>query len=73
MQIANKAKSFWTFEQQTNQKVEQTKNKEPKRNNGNIFGLFVFWKARTKQEQQKKERKKVKHGYTNNRQNMMCR
>jgi hypothetical protein len=44
--------------------------KQTKRNNRNIFGLFVFWKVETKQEQQRK-RKKAKHGYTKFRQNMM--
>jgi hypothetical protein len=46
--------------------------KQTKRNNRNIFGLFVFWKAETKQEQQRK-RKKAKHGYTKSQQNMMYR
>ena len=32
------------------------------RNNRNIFGLFVFWKVETKQEQLKKE---SDHRYTN--------
>jgi hypothetical protein len=31
-----------------------------KRNNGNIFGLFVFWKVEIKV----REIKKTKHGYT---------
>jgi hypothetical protein len=31
--------------------------KKTKRNNENIFGLFVFWKARIKQEQQRKRKK----------------
>jgi hypothetical protein len=47
--------------------------KQTKRNNRNIFGLFVFWKAEIKQEQRKKERKKAKHGYTKFRHNMMYR
>jgi hypothetical protein len=46
--------------------------KQTKRNNRNIFGLFVFWKAEIKQEQQRKG-KKAKHGYTKSRQNMMYR
>jgi hypothetical protein len=46
--------------------------KKAKRNNRNIFGLFVFWKVETKQEQQIK-RKKAKHGYTKSRHNMMYR
>jgi hypothetical protein len=47
---ANKAKYFWIF-QISNQKqqVKQTKARKLKRqikkNNGNIFGLFVFWKV----------------------------
>jgi hypothetical protein len=46
--------------------------KQTKRNNRNIFGLFVFWKVEVKQEQQRK-RKKAKHGYTKSRQNMIYR
>jgi ribosomal protein L15E len=48
--IANKAKYFWIF-QISNQKqqVKQTKarklKRQTKRNNGNIFGLFAFWKV----------------------------
>jgi hypothetical protein len=44
--------------------------KQTERNKRNIFGLFVFWKAEIKQEQQRK-RKKAKHGYTKFRHNMM--
>jgi hypothetical protein len=49
-ETANKAKYFWIF-QISNQKqqVKQTKARklirQTKRNNGNIFGLFVFWKV----------------------------
>jgi hypothetical protein len=46
--------------------------KQTKRNNRNIFGLFVFSKVETKKEQQRKI-KKAKHGYTMPRQNMMYR
>jgi hypothetical protein len=46
--------------------------KQTKRNNKNIFGLFVFWKVEAKQEQQRK-RMKAKHGYTKSRRNMMYR
>jgi hypothetical protein len=46
--------------------------KQTKRNNKNIFGLFVFWKVEIKKEKQRK-RKKVKHGYIKYRQNMMYR
>jgi hypothetical protein len=48
--IANKAKYFWIF-QISNQKwrTKQTKarklKRQTKRNNRNIFGLFVFWKV----------------------------
>jgi hypothetical protein len=49
--IGNKANQDWKMKEQT------------KRNNRNIFGLFVFWiveiRARTT-----KKRKKAKHGYT---------
>jgi hypothetical protein len=34
--------------------------RQTKRNNGNIFGLFVFWKAKIRT----RTIKKVKHGYT---------
>jgi hypothetical protein len=49
-ETANKAKYFWIF-QISNQKweIKQTKARklkiQTKRNNGNIFGIFVFWKA----------------------------
>ncbi len=39
-----------------------------KRNNGNIFGLFVFWKAKAKTMEKKHEsetKRKRKDGYTN--------
>jgi hypothetical protein len=36
--------------------------RQTKRNNRNIFGLFVFWKAEIKIRTTKKN--KVKHGYT---------
>jgi hypothetical protein len=76
-EIANKAKYFWIFRiLNRNYKVKQTNTrklkKQTKRNNRNIFGLFVFWKVETKQEHQRK-RKKMKHGYTKFRQNMMYR
>jgi hypothetical protein len=73
-ETANKVKYFWIF-QISNRKwrTRQTKAKklkrQTKRNNGNIFGLFVFWKV----EIRKKITKKVKHGYTKYRQNMICR
>jgi hypothetical protein len=53
--------------------IKQTKarrlKRQTKRNNRNIFGLFVFWKVviRTRTT------KKAKHGYTKYRQNMICR
>jgi hypothetical protein len=40
-----------------------------KRNNGNIFGLFVFWK----EEIRARIIKKAKHGYTKDRQNIIYR
>jgi hypothetical protein len=54
-----------------NQKLRKLK-RQTKRNNGNIFGLFVFWKAEIRTRTTKK-RKKTKHGYTKYRQNMICR
>jgi hypothetical protein len=44
--------------------------KQTKRNNGNIVGLFVFWKVEIRTRITKK-RKKAKHGYTKYRQNMI--
>jgi hypothetical protein len=46
-EIVNKAKYFWIFQiPNRKQKVKQTKarklKRQTKRNNGNIFGLFVF-------------------------------
>jgi hypothetical protein len=46
--IANKAKYFWIFQiSNRKQQVKQTKarklKRQTKRNNRNIFGLFVFW------------------------------
>jgi hypothetical protein len=76
-ETANKAKSFWIF-QIPNQKWETKPTKarklkrQTKRNNRNIFGLFVFWKVEIRTRTTKK-RKKVKHGYTKYRQNMICR
>jgi hypothetical protein len=43
--------------------------RQMKRNNGNIFGLFVFWK----EEIRTRTIKKAKYGYTKDRQNMICR
>jgi hypothetical protein len=49
-EISNKAKYFWIF-QISNRKwrTKQTKarklKRQMKRNNRNIFGLFVFWKV----------------------------
>jgi hypothetical protein len=76
-ETSNKAKSFWIFRiPNRNWKVKQTNTrklkKQRKRNNRNIFGIFVFWEVETKQEQQRKI-KKVKHGYTKSRQNIMYR
>jgi hypothetical protein len=75
-ETTNKAKYFWIF-QISNQKweIKQTKarklKRQTKRNNGNIFGLFVFWKVEIRIRATK--RKKVKHGYTKYRQNMIYR
>jgi 3-methyladenine DNA glycosylase AlkD len=70
----NKAKYFGFFNSQTeNRKQSKPKlrnlQRQIKRNNGNIFGLFVFWKA----EIRTRITKKAKHGYTKYRQNMICR
>jgi hypothetical protein len=48
--IANKAKYFWIFRISNKKwRTKQTKarklKRQTKRNNGNIFGLFVFWKV----------------------------
>jgi hypothetical protein len=57
-------------------KTKQTKSRElkrqTKRNNGNIFGHFEFWKVEIRTRTTKKI-KKAKHGYTKYRQNMMYR
>jgi hypothetical protein len=72
--IANKAKYFWIFQiANRKQQVKQTKarklKRQTKRNNRNIFGLFVFWK----EEIRARTIKKAKHGYTKDRQNIICR
>jgi hypothetical protein len=70
---ANKAKYFWIFQiSNRKQEVKQTKARElkkTKRNNENIFGLFVFWKVAIRTRTIKE--KKAKHGYTKYRQNMI--
>jgi hypothetical protein len=43
--------------------------RKTKRNNGNIFGLFMFWKVEIKM----RTIKKMKHGYTKDRLNIICR
>jgi hypothetical protein len=61
-ETSNKAKYLWIF-QISNQKweIKQTKarklRRQTKRNNGNIFDLFVFWKAeiRTRTTKKRKE------------------
>jgi hypothetical protein len=47
-ETTNKVKYFWIFQiSNRKQQVKQTKarklKRQTKRNNGNIFGLFVFW------------------------------
>jgi hypothetical protein len=60
-ETANKAKYFWIF-QISNRKwrTKQTKarklKRQTKRNNGNIFGLFVFWKAEIRTRTTKKRK-----------------
>jgi hypothetical protein len=49
-ETTNKAKYFWIFQiSNRKQQVKQTKarklKRQTKRNNGNIFGLLVFWKV----------------------------
>jgi hypothetical protein len=73
-ETANKAKYFWIFQISNRKwKVKQTKARKLKRqtnrNNGNIFGLFVFWEVviRTRTT------KKAKHGYTKYQQNIIGR
>jgi hypothetical protein len=73
-EIANKAKYFWIFQiPNRKQQVKQTKarklKRQTKRNNRNIFGLFVFWE----EEIRTRTIKKAKHGYTKDRQNVICR
>jgi hypothetical protein len=55
---------FGFFKYQTEKKVRQTKarklKRQTKRNNGNIFGLFMFWKV----EIRTRTIQKAKHGYT---------
>ena len=46
-----------------NQKRKNQK-KQMKRNNGNIFGLFVFWEVKANKNNREKARKR-KDGYTN--------
>jgi hypothetical protein len=54
-------------------KANQTRKlkRQTKRNNGNIFGLFVFCKVEIRIRTTKG--KKANHGYTKYRQNMMYR
>jgi hypothetical protein len=60
-ETTNKVKSFWIF-QISNQKykTKQTKTRklkrQAKRTNGNIFGLFVFWKVEIKTRTTKKRK-----------------
>jgi hypothetical protein len=62
--IANKTKYFWIF-QISNQKwrTKQTKarklKRQTKRNNGNIFGLFAFWKVETRTRTIKKRKRNM--------------
>jgi hypothetical protein len=48
--------------------VKQTKDRKPKkqkeRNNGNIFGLFVFWKSGNKNENNKESEAWIYNGPT---------
>jgi hypothetical protein len=75
-ETTNKAKYIWIF-QISNRKwrTKQTKARKPKRqtkrNNGNIFVLFVFWKVEIRTRIT--EKKEAKRGYTKYRQNMICR
>jgi hypothetical protein len=61
---ANKAKYFWIF-QISNRKweIKQTRarklKRQTKRNNGNIFGLFVFWKVVIRTRTTKKRKRNV--------------
>jgi hypothetical protein len=66
-EITNKAKSYWIFQKPNRKwKMKQTNTRklkrQTKRNNRNIFGIFVFWKVEIKTRTTKK--KKAKHGYT---------
>jgi hypothetical protein len=63
-ETANKAKYFWIFQMSNRkQKVKQTKarklKRQTKRNNGNIFGLFVFWEVVIKTRTTKKRKRNM--------------
>jgi hypothetical protein len=63
-EIANKAKYFWIFQiSNRKQQVKQTKarklKRQAKRNNGNIFGLFVFWKVEIRTRTIKKRKRNM--------------
>jgi hypothetical protein len=63
-EITNKAKYFWIF-QISNRKwrTKQTKARklirQTKRNNKNIFGLFVFWKVEIRTRTTKKRKRNM--------------
>jgi hypothetical protein len=61
---SNKAKYFWIFQiSNRKQQVKQTKarklERQTKRNNGNIFGLFVFWKEEIRMRPIKKRKRNM--------------
>jgi hypothetical protein len=63
-ETSNKAKYFWIF-QISNRKwrTKQTKTRklkrQTKRNNGNIFGLFVLWKVEIRTRTIKKRKRNM--------------
>jgi hypothetical protein len=61
---SNKAKYFWIFQiSNRKQQVKKTKarklKRQTKRNNGNIFGLFVFWKVEVRTKTIKKRKRNM--------------
>jgi hypothetical protein len=56
-ETTNQAKSFGFFKYQTENRKKRTKTRklmrQTKKNNENIFGLFVFWKVEIREQQRK--------------------
>jgi hypothetical protein len=63
-ETTNKAKYFWIFhisnrQQQVKQIKARKLKRQTKRNNGNIFGLFVFWEVEIKTRIIKKRKRNM--------------